>query len=183
MAYYATYLGHIDNQIFTSWDKCRREITKRPKFKKCDTLKEAEQFQKFGPFTTPDMAEEQVYVYTCRGGFAIYFGPEDSRNYAQRINGETAHRVDLLAIIECMKHATDITDIFTVSQYAVYCSTTYGEVCKGRNWDETIPNIDLVKILHEQLKSKLVHVDARVMKCPEHASGINDALCLYEKSG
>jgi len=30
MPYYATYIGHIQNGIFESWEECKKEIYKKP---------------------------------------------------------------------------------------------------------------------------------------------------------
>ena len=62
MPYYATYTGHIQNGIFTTWDDCKKEIHKKPKYKKFKTYAEAEEFHKNGPtYVTDQPASETAY--------------------------------------------------------------------------------------------------------------------------
>ena len=34
MPFYATYAGHTNDGVFTDWEACKREIHKKPKYKK-----------------------------------------------------------------------------------------------------------------------------------------------------
>ena len=47
MPYYATYTGHIQNGIFTTWEDCKKEIHKKPKYKKFKTYAEAEEYHEY----------------------------------------------------------------------------------------------------------------------------------------
>ena len=62
MPFYATYIGHIQNGTFETWEECKKEINKKPKYKKFNTLQEAEHFNKYGPFGTSEIFESCVYT-------------------------------------------------------------------------------------------------------------------------
>ena len=190
MPYYATYIGHIQNGIFETWDECKKEINKKPKYKKFATLQEAEHFHKFGPFGTDEIFETCVYTDgSCRnngsanatGGYGIYFGKDDPRNVSERLTGNVTNNIaELTAIIECLKRLGDErVGLYTDSQYSILCCTTYGEKCKKKKWDSLIPNVSLVKeaytLMQEKPNVKLVHINAQTLKCDEHSIGNREA--------
>lgn len=190
MPFYATFTGHIHNGIFETWDECKKEIHKKPKYKKFATLEEAQHFHKFGPFGTDEIFDYCVYTDgSCKqngkdsaiGGYGIYFGPGDERNVSRRLEGRVTNNIaELTALIECMKivHGQRV-GIYTDSQYGILCCTTYGEKCKKKKWDESIPNVALVREGYELLQTnpdiKLVHVTAHTLKCDEHSNGNREA--------
>ena len=190
MPYYATYTGHIQNGIFESWEECKKEIYKKPKYKKFNTLEEAQHFHKFGPFGTDQIFDTCIYTDgSCKnngkehavGGYAIYFGPDDPRNVSQRLEGKITNNIaELTAILECLKRVgPESTGIYTDSQYAILCCTTYGEKCQKKKWEETIPNVALVREAYLSMKAHpnvtLVHVNAHTLKCDEHSNGNREA--------
>lgn len=190
MPYYATYSGHIQNGIFETWDECKKEIHKKLKYKKFNTLEEAEHFHKFGPFGTDEIFESYVYTDgSCKkngsesatGGYGIYFGEDDPRNVSEKLHGKVTNNIaELTAVIECLKRiGTEKIGIYTDSQYAILCCTTYGEKCKKKKWDESIPNVELVREAYTSMQAHpnatLVHVTAHTLKCDEHSHGNRQA--------
>lgn len=107
-----------------------------------------------------------TYVYTdgcCKsngskhsiGGYGIFFGCEDPRNIVQKIEGYVTNNIaELSAIIHAIDIVKDYPDsviIYTDSNYAILCCTTYGKKCQANMWKnpnhktKTIPNVELVK--------------------------------------
>jgi ribonuclease HI len=190
MPFYATYTGHIRNEIFESWEECKKEIHKTPKYKKFATLKEAQHFHTYGPFGTDEIFDTCVYTDgACKkngakdavGGYGIFFGKEDPRNVSQRLEGKVTNNLaELTAIIECLKRVQgQRVGIYTDSQYAILCCTTYGEKCKKKKWDSTIPNVELVRegytLLSANPSIKLIHVTAHTLQCDAHSVGNREA--------
>jgi ribonuclease HI len=119
-------------------------------------------------------------------GIGIYFGPNDGRNVSRRITGKQTNNVaELTAIIEvytiikqdilCGKEIT----IFSDSEYAIRCCTSYGKKC-AKNWDkQDIPNKDLVRHAYElycELPNvSFIHVDAHTGKQDEYSLGNAEA--------
>jgi len=119
-------------------------------------------------------------------GIGIYFGPNDARNVSRCISGKQTNNVaELTAIIEvftiikqdilCGKEIT----IFSDSEYAIRCCTTYGKKC-AKDWDkQDIPNKDLVRHAYDlycQLDNvHFVHVDAHTGKQDEYSKGNAEA--------
>ena len=119
-------------------------------------------------------------------GIGIYFGPNDGRNVSRRITGKQTNNVaELTAIIETytiikgdILSGKDIT-IFSDSEYAIRCCTTYGKKCVNR-WDTIdIPNKDLVRHAYELFcelpNVKFVHIDAHTGKQDIHSKGNAEA--------
>lgn len=190
MPYYATYIGHIQNGIFESWEECKKEIYKKPKYKKFNTLEEAQHFNKFGPFGTDESFDICIYTDgSCKkngkesatGGYGIYFGKDDPRNVSQKLQGKVTNNIaELTAVIECLKRiGGEKVGIYTDSQYAILCCTTYGGKCKKKKWDATIPNVELVQEAYTAMQAHpnatLVHVTAHTLKCDEHSNGNREA--------
>lgn len=119
-------------------------------------------------------------------GIGIYFGPNDGRNVSRRISGKQTNNVaELTAIIEVytiikqdILTGTKIT-IFSDSEYAIRCCTTYGKKC-AVNWDkQDIPNKDLVRHAYElycELPNvNFVHIDAHTGKQDMYSKGNAEA--------
>jgi ribonuclease HI len=131
-------------------------------------------------------------------GIGIYFGPNDARNVSRRISGKQTNNVaELTAIIEVytlikqdILSGKDIT-IFSDSNYAIRCCTTYGKKCSV-DWDtKDIPNKDLVRHAYELYcdipNVKFVHVDAHTGKQDIYSKGNAEAdklatQCLPQQS-
>ena len=119
-------------------------------------------------------------------GIGIYFGPNDGRNVSRRITGKQTNNVaELTAIIEVytiikqdILSGKEIT-IFSDSEYAIRCCTSYGKKC-AKNWDkQDIPNKDLVRHAYElycELPNvSFIHVDAHTGKQDEYSLGNAEA--------
>ena len=191
MPFYATYTGHINNGVFTTWDDCKKEIHKKPKYKKFATLKEAEHFHKYGPLHSDEVFDICVYTDgSCasgNGGYGIYFGEGDKRNLSHYIGKTTNNIAELSAVIhaiQMMSTETQTVGIYTDSQYSILCCTTYGEKCNKKGWSDDIPNQELVKLGYTLLQKhphiKLVHVTAHTLKDDQHSVG-NRQADLYAK--
>ena len=76
-------------------------------------------------------------------------------------------------------------DIHTDSNYAILCATTYGKKCARKNWPNTIPNVDLVKIIYTKFQQhdnvSLEHVMAHTNKQDAHSLGNAKADMLARK--
>lgn len=196
MPFYATYLGHVNNGVFETWEECRKEINKKPKYKKFATREEAEAFHLNGPFG--GLTQDVDYaVYTdgaCRkngkagavAGYGIYFANNDPRNTSARIqSAKVSNNVaELTAVIEAIgliAHdvATKRVAIYTDSTYAMCCCTTYGAKCKAKAWPLDIPNLDLVRTAYTLVQQypniSLIHVSAHTNNADVHSVGNHNA--------
>lgn len=188
MPFYALYTGHINNQIFTTWDECKREINKKPKYKKFATMEEALFFQKNGPFGTEDNFEEYVYTdgsaISIKGefysGYGVFYG--DHRDVSVYLGKTTNNVAELTAIQHALQQTdpTKKTAIYSDSTYALLCCTSYGDKCQKRKWPEDIPNVHLVQATYELYQSKkemvaLVHITAHTTKDDRHSIGNREA--------
>lgn len=187
MPFYALYTGHINNQIFTAWEDCKKEIYKKPKYKKFATLEEAQHFQKHGPFGTEDEFEEHVYTDGSaiskngefHAGFGVYYG--DTRDISINLGKNTNNVAELSAISYAIQHAdpSKKTAIYSDSTYALLCCTSYGDKCVKKGWPD-IPNGPLVRATYELYQSKkdmvtLVHVTAHTSRTDQHSLGNKEA--------
>jgi ribonuclease HI len=204
MPFYATYVGHIKNGVFETWDECRAEIHKKPKYKKFATRQEAERFNREGPFETPQ-GDFDIVVYTdgaCRkngkagavAGYGIYFGENDPRNVSARIMDKATNNIaELTAVCKTLEllekdmKAGKRCVIYTDSTYAILCCGSYGERCEKKKWPDDIPNLQLVKKTYDlakQHKDRLafVHVAAHTEKTDVHSVGNSNADRLATQS-
>jgi len=194
MPFYAVYTGHIKNEVFETWEACKPETYKKPKYKKFETKKEAERFQKYGPFGTEE--EFNTCIYTdgsaiqkqgiYYGGYGIYYGNSDPRNKSVFLGNVTNNVAELTAIRDCARTLTEETAIYTDSMYALLCCTSYGEKCKKKKWPADIPNGALVRETYELCQSKpflhLVHVPAHTTAGDKHSIGNREADHLAKES-
>lgn len=204
MPYYATYTGHIQNGIFTTWDECKKEIHKKPKYKKFKTYTEAEEFHKNGPTYLDQSKSEEIFdiiVYTdgacsrngtkhATAGYGIYFSENNPFNQCVRLTtGKLTNNVaELIAVIEAIKLITSQytkIGIYTDSKYTMLCAKSYGDKCAKKGWPTDIPNVELVKELHTLVKQRnitLLHVMAHTDKEDEHSIGNREADRLATQS-
>jgi len=204
MPFYATYIGHIKNGVFETWDECRAEINKKPKYKKFTTRQEAEQFNREGPFASPQ-GEFDVVVYTdgaCKkngknnaiAGYGIYFGATDPRNESVRLTGKVTNNIaELTAVSRTLEllqpdfAAGRRCAIYTDSTYSILCCGSYGERCAKKKWPEDIPNRELLMhtySLAKQYSDRLVfvHIAAHTGKNDVHSLGNSNADRLATQS-
>jgi ribonuclease HI len=204
MPYYATYTGHIQNGIFTTWDDCKKEIHKKPKYKKFKTYAEAEEFHKNGPTYIETPSVENVYdiiVYTdgacsrngtkhATAGYGIYVSENNPLNCSVRLtNGKLTNNVaEITAVIEAIKMVANKykkIGIYTDSKYTMLCAKSYGDKCVKKGWPADIPNVELVKELHTLVKQysiTLLHVAAHTDNEDIHSVGNREADRLATQS-
>lgn len=205
MSYYAIYTGHIQNGVFTTWEDCKKEIHKKPKYKKFKTLAEAEDFNKNGPSynvnESSDLEEPyDIIVYTdgacsrngtkqASAGYGIYVSENNPLNQCVRLTtGKLTNNVaELTAVIEAIKSVATYKKIciYTDSNYSMLCAGSYGDKCVKKGWPNDIPNLELVKELHTLVKQysvTLMHVTAHTTKEDEHSVGNREADRLATQS-
>jgi len=133
------------------------------------------------------------YIYTdgacsnngkinAKAGYGIYFGINDSRNVSKEVGGiQTNNTAELTAIIETYNIIKE--DIFnkkkivivTDSKYAIRCVSSYGEKCDKNNWNNNIPNKELVRKVYKLYKNinniKFLHIMAHTKNTDIHSIG------------
>jgi len=200
MVFYAVANGNTIG-IFKTWSECKESIDgfPNPKYKKFETKEEAEEF--INP--VPIIQNLDYYVYTdgaCSNngkpdaiaGIGIYFGPDDPRNISKKIEGkQTNNAAELTAIIETfpiikkdLKKGKKI-GIVSDSEYAIRCATSYGEKCAKNNWENDIPNKELVQQVYDTYQGsnvKFIHVMAHTEKTDPHSIGNDGADKLANKA-
>jgi ribonuclease HI len=120
----------------------------------------------------------------AKAGLGVYFGIDDPRNCAQRIEGkQTNNTAELKAIIKAAEIlyreilAGFQVNIYSDSAYAIRCCTTYGEKMEKACWikKKPIPNVDLVKKAYYIFKDKenveFHYIAAHTGKTDEHSLG------------
>ncbi len=206
MPFYAVANGRSIG-IFRTWSECKESVEdfKSAKYKKFETLEEAQEFISNGSIigNSEDLSLIDYYVYTdgaCSNngkpdaiaGIGIYFGPDDSRNVSRKIEGKQSNNAaELTAIIEAfniikkdVKKGKKIA-IVSDSEYAIRCATTYGEKCAKNNWENDIPNKELVQLLYDTYRAtsvKFIHVMAHTDKTDMHSLGNDGADKLANKA-
>jgi ribonuclease HI len=207
MPYYAVASGRT-NGVFSTWDECNRSVKgyKNASYKKFDTKQEAEDFVANNGIVqeTSTLSVELVdfepdyHVYTdgacskngthaASAGIGIFFGENDPRNVSEKLIGkQTNNLAELTSIMKT--HAIIRPDllsgkkvaIFTDSEYAIKCVSTYGEKCYKQNWNVDIPNKELVKTAYELYKDdsdnvRFIHIRAHTQKTDIHSIGNDQA--------
>ena len=100
----------------------------------------------------------------AKAGLGIYFGENDPRNSSERIIGkQTNNTAELTAILRAAAILQEeilsgtIVHIYSDSEYAMKCCTTYGEKLEKKGWGigskKVIPNLDLVKKAYTVFKA------------------------------
>jgi ribonuclease HI len=191
MVYYAVAKGR-NIGIFTNWNECKLSIYnyKQAIYRKFDTESEAIDF--IQQYSDNDFIPD-YYVYTdgacynngkanAKAGIGIFFDIDDERNISKRIEGKQTNNIaELTALVvlypiieEDIKQGKKIA-IITDSEYAIKCVTTYGQKCDKKNWDVSIPNLDLVKEaynIYRDIKNiKFIHIKAHTNNTDIHSVG------------
>jgi len=120
-----------------------------------------------------DIKKDILYIYTdgscygngseiCYGGYGGFFGDNDSRNFCKHILGKSTNNMaELMAILNVFKilyteiNNGDTIHIYTDSDYAIKCFTTYGDKLYKKDCfhDKSPPNIELIKEGYFMVKS------------------------------
>lgn len=142
----------------------------------------------------------------ARGGYAVFFGDDDPRNYAAEMDGPnvTNQRCELMAAIKAceqlilsegynyikvMKAGTAATRfvkkkaiIFSDSEYVINCATKFIPVWKRRGWikadKKPVLNVDLVSILGHLWDICLKFLDLRIIHTKAHREPPKDKKSL-----
>jgi ribonuclease HI len=193
MPFYAVFTGHIKDGVYGSWDECRREAHKAPKYKKFATREEAVSFAENGPLAVLE-GPYDVAVYTdgaCKhngrkdasAGYGVFFGEGDPRNEGRKLEGatQTNNAAELTAVLRAVELlAAELAlgqkcAVFTDSMYAMHCCGNYGAKCAKKGWKERIPNEALVKLAYQDVHLNpnvvLVHVAAHTTNTDPHSLG------------
>ena len=171
MPYYAVRRGRKTG-IYNTWDECKKNVLgfQGSVYKKFNNIDDAKLFindkinKECSSFFTK---KKEIYVYTdgsclyngtlnATAGIGIYFADNDPRNVSQKYNGiQTNNCAELYAIIKTFNIlSNEITNnininIYTDSEYAIKCATSYGRKCSSENWIDDIPNKKLVKKIYQ----------------------------------
>ena len=203
MSFYAVANGRIPG-IFLNWNECNNSVKgyKNALYKKFDTREEAEYFiQSNKKIIDLDVKKDDFVpdycVYTdgacsnngkenALAGIGIFFGPNDIRNVAKKLEGkQTNNAAEITAIIETyFIIENDVLNgkkiaIVSDSEYAIKCVTSYGERCYKKDWNVDIPNKELVKNAYELYKDKqnikFIHIRAHTNNTDIHSFGNDNA--------
>jgi ribonuclease HI len=200
MPYYAVYLGHMKGGVYTTWDECKREAHKSPKYKKFETQEEAEAFAEHGPHAAAE-GPYDVAVYTdgaCKrngkktaaAGYGVFFAEGDPRNEGRKLGGfvQTNNAAELTAVLRAVELlAPELAlgrrcAVFTDSTYAMHCCGNYGAKCAKKGWSERIPNEALVQRAYNDVHLnplvQLIHVPAHTGNTDAHSLGNREADAL-----
>jgi len=148
---------------------------------------------------TSEIFQPIIHVYTdgscinngkpnAIAGMGIYFGEDDPRNVSRKVDGkQTNNTAELGAILlACEILKKEIAEkkrivIYSDSEYAIKCFTTYGRKLqhKGFKSDKPIPNLELLKkgldIFCNHTNITLKHIRAHTGKSDEHSLGNEEA--------
>lgn len=148
--------------------------------------------------------EKTIYVYTdgscinngkknAKAGIGIFFAENDPRNVSKIVNGKQTNNVAeltaILVAIDILKKEIDEGKriiIYTDSEYAIKCFTTYGRrlAANGFISKDPIPNLDLIKIGLSKMKSNIIlqHIRSHTGKKDQHSLGNEQADLLANKA-
>ena len=124
---------------------------------------------------------------TAKAGIGVFFGIDDPRNISKLVEGKQSNNTaELTAMIEAIEAVIhDITvgkkvTICTDSVYAMRCATTYGKKCAKKNWQDEIPNKELVQQLYNlydihQSHIRILHVRAHTGQTDAFSVGNDNA--------
>lgn len=121
----------------------------------------------------PQLREDAIDVYTdgsCLGngkngataGVGVYFGENDPRNLAERLEGEvqTNNRGELTALLRAMQIVPLTKDlrIFSDSKYSIECVTSWYKNWEKKGWKTStgadVLNSDLVLAVRKQVDAR-----------------------------
>jgi ribonuclease HI len=209
MPWYGVKVGRTPG-VFTNWKDVQKSITGFPgaKFKKFETEAEAREFAMIDAGDADAESVKIFNIYTdgsCIGngsskaiaGYGVYFGKDHPKNLSQRVPDEypqTNNTGELWGLIRALEIAKDDFDldsdselfnvrVYSDSEYAIRCATTYGRRCEAQGWKKEIPNQGLVQhllravddLLELGIKVDFHHILAHTGKTDEHSLGNAEA--------
>ena len=121
----------------------------------------------------------------AKAGIGIYFGEQDPRNVSRRITGKqtnnTAELTAILTVATLLQREIQAgypICIYSDSQYAIRCCTSYGKKLAAKHWKngkKIIPNLELVQQAYAAYKDirnvEFVYVPAHTGLQDEHSKG------------
>lgn len=126
----------------------------------------------------------------AKAGMGVYFGKDDKRNLSKPVDGkQTNNTAELGAIWEAYKILKKEIEekknilIYTDSEYAIKCITTYGAKVMAMNPEsektKQIPNLEMVKKMHNTFKVlrnvRFKHIRAHTGAKDIHSIGNDEA--------
>lgn len=151
--------------------KVKESLKRRPAA--ASTAAKTKQPAKTAQTSKPRSKDGKLAIYTdgsSRGngragataGVGVYFGPGDSRNLAEPLDGmpQTNQRAELTAILRALQIVplTQDVEIFSDSQYSINCITVWYQSWQKREWKtvngQEIKNLDLVKETRERIDAR-----------------------------
>jgi len=130
----------------------------------------------------------------AKAGMGVYFGENDFRNVSKPVSGKqtnnTAELGAILEAVEILKKEIESGQriiIYTDSEYAIKCFTTYGRKIHHMDNPENIPNLELIKkgfAIFSKYHSNLIlrHIRSHTGKKDEDSLGNEQADLLANKA-
>ena len=172
---------NISNKTIAGFSSYSKKLDKSSEISEINEINEISEIS--------EINETIEYIYTDGGcinngkpnaiaGIGIYFGENDPRNVSKRLMGQQTNNIaeltalivayqiiknDTLDNINKIKFNKNIT-IFTDSEYAIKCATTYGDKNNKTNWTIDIPNKELVKQLYQLYKTTLPDIKLKFIR-------------------
>ena len=194
--FYAVKNGR-KNGIYYTWNECKLQINNfsKAEYKKFDNIEDANIYIKENKINKIDLDiindPLTIHIYTDGASiktndititsYAIYFDNNDKRNVANLIEGSN-NKAELYAIIEAIKIIKDEDKniiIFSDSEYAIKCLTSYGEKLSKINFVSNKPNIQLIKegynLILNYPNIKLKHIKAHTNNTDIYSIGNKNA--------
>lgn len=205
MPYYYAVKKGLKPGIYNTWDECKINVLgfKGSVYKKFITKNDALEFinNKLNNTIISSLnnilSNKEINVYTdgsclgngtefARAGIGIFISDDDSRNVSEKIIGnQTNNYAELSAVLRVFQifdkeiSNNKIINIYTDSEYAINCLTTYGKTNNDNNWKEDIPNKELVKKTFKLFNSydnvNINYVQAHTNKKDIHSINNNKA--------
>jgi len=155
-------------------------------------------------FQFTNNCQKSIHVYTdgscinngkknAKAGIGIFFKENDPRNISRIVEGKQTNNVaELTAIIVALDILKNEIEegkrvvVYTDSEYAIKCFTTYGRRLQSVGFitKETVPNLDLIKIGLSKVKNNVSfqHIRSHTGKKDEHSLGNEQADLLANKA-
>ena len=146
-------------------------------------------------FVQKEDPSNTIYIYTdggcihngkknAKAGVGVFFAEGDPRNVSKPLEGKQSNNAaELEAIIQAIKLAKPEIEagkkivVFTDSEYAIKCFTSYGRKLAMKGWtqDKPIPNFHKVKygfeLYNKYPNVRLQHIRAHTGKQDAHSIG------------
>lgn len=154
--------------------------------------------------STFSINDKSLYVYTdgscinngkknAKAGIGIYFGENDPRNVSRPVEGKQTNNVaELTAILVAMDILKNEIDegrrivIYTDSEYAIKCFTSYGRRLQSMGFltKDPVPNLELIKEGLSKVKNNVFfqHIRSHTGNQDKHSLANEEADKLANKA-